>query len=84
MTRRVPAIATAMAVLALAAIIPAWADAPAPGLVAAYSFDEGSGGVATDTSGNGHTGTITGATWTAGHDGGGLSFDGSSAHVGSR
>ena len=34
----------------------------APGLVAAYSFDEGSGGVAVDASGNGHTGTISGAS----------------------
>ena len=35
------------------------------GLVAAYGFDEGSGTTVTDQSGNGNTGTITGATWTA-------------------
>jgi glucose/arabinose dehydrogenase len=47
------------------------------GLVAAYSFDEGSGGVAGDATGKGHVGTIAGATWTAaGKFGGALSFDG--------
>ena len=34
------------------------------GLVAAYSFDAGSGTVLTDVSGNGNNGTITNATWT--------------------
>ena len=33
------------------------------------------------SSGNGHNGTISGATWTTGHDGGALSFDGTSASV---
>ena len=51
------------------------------GLVAAYSFDDGAGTVLSDTSGNGHNGTVSGATWTAGHDGGALSFDGTSASV---
>ena len=51
------------------------------GLVAAYSFDEGAGSVLTDASGNGHDGTISGATWAGGHDGGALSFNGSSASV---
>ena len=46
-------------------------------LVAAYSFDAGSGSVVTDASGRGNTGTISGATWTsAGRSGGALSFDG--------
>jgi hypothetical protein len=51
---------------------------PAPeGLVAAYSFDEGSGTTAGDATGNGHTGAIAGATWSAaGMYGGALSFDG--------
>lgn len=52
---------------------------PAPsqvGLVAAYSFDEGMGNMVTDASGNGNDGTISGATWTTGHFGGALSFDG--------
>lgn len=48
-----------------------------PGLVAAYGFDEGSGASAADQSGNGHTGTISGATWTTGgRFGQALSFDG--------
>ncbi|MCS6927827.1 MAG: fibronectin type III domain-containing protein, partial [Candidatus Binatia bacterium] len=35
-----------------------------PRLVAAYSFDEGSGTTVTDASGNNNTGTIADATWT--------------------
>jgi len=42
-------------------------------LVAAYSFNEGAGTSVGDASGNGHTGTVTGA---AGQFGGALSFDG--------
>lgn len=41
-----------------------------------YFFDEGNGRIATDSSGNGNHGTISGATWTTGKSGGGLSFDG--------
>jgi hypothetical protein len=37
--------------------------APAPGLVAGYSFSEGSGTVVHDLSGNANDGTIDGATW---------------------
>ena len=51
------------------------------GLVAAYSFDEGSGTVATDLSGNGHPGTIQNAVRTSGHSGGALSFNGNNAYV---
>jgi hypothetical protein len=48
-----------------------------PGLVAAYSFNEGTGTTLTDRSGRGHTGTVSGATWsTQGRFGGALSFDG--------
>src|SRR5205823_699024 len=56
---------------------------PVPaGLVAAYSFNEGSGGTALDSSGNGADGTISGATWTnRGRNGDGLSFDGVSSLV---
>src|SRR6476469_6385078 len=50
-----------------------------PGLVAAYAFDEGTGPTTADSSGNGLTGTINGATWTsAGKFGNALSFDGAS------
>jgi hypothetical protein len=51
------------------------------GLVAYWSLDEGTGTVATDVSGNGHTGTISGATWTAGQAGNALSFDGVNDYV---
>jgi hypothetical protein len=55
---------------------------PTSGLVAAYSFNEGTGTTAADASGTGNTGTLTDATWTtAGKYGGALSFDGSSALV---
>ena len=47
------------------------------GLVAAYSFNEGSGTTLIDRTGTGHTGTFSGPTWTtAGRFGGALSFDG--------
>jgi hypothetical protein len=74
-------LATTVALLTLATAASAHASGPAAGLVAAYSFDEGSGSVVGDASGNGHTGTVAGATWTAGRYGGALSFDGTSAYV---
>ena len=53
-----------------------------PGLVAAYSFDEGAGSTVGDASGNGNVGAITGATWTtAGKFGSALVFNGTSALV---
>jgi len=53
-----------------------------PRPVAAYAFNEGTGSSATDASGTGNTGSITGATWTAaGRYGGALSFNGSTALV---
>ena len=52
------------------------------GLVAAYAFDEGSGTTVTDASGQGLTGTISGATWTtSGKYGKALSFNGTSSYV---
>jgi hypothetical protein len=52
------------------------------GLVAAYSFNAGSGVQTVDSSGQGNTGTIAGATWTPnGKFGSALSFDGTSARV---
>jgi chitodextrinase len=51
------------------------------GLVAGYTFDAGSGTVVADLSGNGNNGTMTGATWSTGRYGGGMTFDGSSALV---
>src|SRR5262245_8347122 len=52
------------------------------GLVAAYSFDEGSGTTVIDASGNGNTGTIVAATWAPnGRYGYGLSFNGANSYV---
>ena len=52
------------------------------GLVAAYSFNEGSGTTISDASGHGLTGTITGASWTTqGRFGNALSFNGTNAMV---
>ena len=52
------------------------------GLVAAYSFDGGSGTTIYDSSGNGNNGTISNATWsTAGKFGDALSFNGTNAVV---
>jgi len=48
------------------------------GLVGYWKFDEGAGVKAMDYSGNGNTGTITGATWTSGKLGQALSFNGTS------
>ena len=53
-----------------------------PQLVAAYSFDAGSGATAADSSGYGNNGTIANATWTtSGKYGAALSFNGTSARV---
>jgi len=52
------------------------------GLVAAYGFNQGSGVQVADASGQGNTGTISSATWTAaGKFGSALSFNGTSAWV---
>jgi len=52
------------------------------GLVAAYGFNEGTGSSATDLSGKGNVGTLSGATWIdAGRFGKALSFNGSSSRV---
>jgi len=50
--------------------------------MAAYGFKEGSGTTVADSSGNGNTGTINGATWTtAGRYGNALSFNGATSYV---
>ena len=52
--------------------------APPSSLVAAYNFDEGSGSVLYDVSGNGNNGVVSNATWSKqGKFGGALSFNGS-------
>jgi chitodextrinase len=53
------------------------AVAPTSGLVGYWNFDEGGGTIVNDSSGNGNTGTINGASWTGGKVGSGsLDFDG--------
>ena len=52
------------------------------GLVAAYSFDEGTGNSVKDSSSNSNSGSITNATWTAsGRYGAALAFNGTNALV---
>jgi hypothetical protein len=51
------------------------ASPPLPGLVAAYSFDENSGTIAHDSSGNHNATQIKGATWTSGKFGSALKFN---------
>jgi len=51
------------------------------GLVAEWHFDEGSGSVLKDSSGNGNDGVIYGATWVEGKYGKALSFDGVDDYV---
>ncbi|MEO8064706.1 MAG: Ig-like domain-containing protein [Pseudomonadota bacterium] len=76
-TTRAKGSALALA-LAMAAFHAAPALAQSAGLVAAYSFDEGTGTTAADNSGNGNTGTlVSGATWsTTAKFGSAASFDG--------
>jgi hypothetical protein len=50
-------------------------------LVAAWGFNEGIGTSLGDSSGNGRTGTVTGATWTTGKYGRALNFDGNDSVV---
>jgi hypothetical protein len=54
---------------------------PHPGLVGWWRFDEGTGTIAGDSSGNGNNGTIYGATWVPGKDGTALIFDGTDDYV---
>ncbi len=50
-------------------------------LILHWRFDEGSGDVANDSSGNGHAGTIEGATWTVSDKGPCLEFGGDGDRV---
>jgi hypothetical protein len=51
-------------------------DRTVPSLVAAYSFNEGTGTTTADASGHGNAGTLSNATWVQGKYGGGLKFTG--------
>ena len=73
--------------LLLGALILLWLNqqpvqAQSPGLVAAYSFDEGTGTTVGDASGNALTGNVSGTTWTSsGKFGSALVFNGTNALV---
>ncbi|MHC4750334.1 MAG: LamG-like jellyroll fold domain-containing protein [Planctomycetota bacterium] len=72
-------------VLVLSLLLTSVADAFSlndPALIAYWSFDEGSGLVATDLSQNSYNGTLQGGvTWTDGKYGSALQFNGSDAYV---
>ena len=51
------------------------------GELAYWSFDEGTGSIAGDDSGNGYDGDIVGATWTTGYSSFALNFNGEDAYV---
>jgi hypothetical protein len=51
------------------------------GAVAHWRLDERFGAVAVDSTGNGHNGTVAGASWTAGQRDNALSFDGTDDRV---
>jgi len=64
-------------VLVLGLVLTGAADAADPSLVGYWTFDEGSGTIAYDYSGQGNDGTIEGAPqWVAGKIGGAMQFDG--------
>src|SRR3954447_25508021 len=75
---RVAAVVTSL-LLPCGLILPASAQTTSP--VAAYGFSEGTGTTTADSSGNGNTGTISGANWTPGKYGSGLLFNGSTSYV---
>ncbi len=80
--RSLSALALAAALLALPLFAVGSTSAATTGLVAAYSFNEGSGTTVGDASGNGNVGTTSNTTWSAsGKYGGALSFNGTSARV---
>ena len=56
-------------------------DPGANGLVGAWSFDEGSGAAAGDSSGNARNGTVVDAIWNTGIQASALSFNGTSSYV---
>jgi hypothetical protein len=51
------------------------------GLIGHWNLDEGSGTTSADSSGNGNTATLSGATWTTGYSGDAVAGDGSSTYV---
>ena len=60
---------------------PSPSPTPSPGVVAHWKLDETAGILASDSSGNNHHGTVTGALWVTGFIGRALSFLGLVDHV---
>jgi len=58
-----------------------WISLPTDSTVARYAFDEGTGTSAYDSSGHGHTATLSSATWTSGTSGHAIGLSGSSQYV---
>ena len=73
---------TALSVVCIGFVSVLNAQTAPVGIAASYAFNEGSGVVVTDASGNSNTGAVSGATWTtSGRYGNALSFNGSSNRV---
>jgi fibronectin type 3 domain-containing protein len=70
-----------MSQIVSATVTNAAAPSPGTGLVAAWGFGDPIGTTVADSSGNGNTGTLENALLGAGHDDGGLSFNGTNARV---
>ena len=74
--------ALGLAPVLLVLALPGSSAAAGSSVVGLWHLDEASGTVATDSSGNGNNGTVSGgAQWVPGRFGAALSFDGSSARV---
>ena len=56
-------------------------EPPIDNIIAYWQMDEGSGSIISDSSGNEHTGTVYGASWTSGISSDALSFDGINDYV---
>ena len=61
--------------------LPDWFCTAFPKPVALYAMNEGSGSIINDLSGNTHTGTISGATWSSGKFGSAMSFANATDYV---
>jgi hypothetical protein len=68
--------------MAVSFVMPAFAQDLMEGLVAYWQFNDGSGNIASDSSGNGYDGTLNGdPEWVDGHFGDALEFDGNGDEV---
>jgi hypothetical protein len=72
---------TLICFLVIAATLARTTPAASNGLVAEWTFDEGRGDIAKDSSGNGHNGKLSGATWTPQGKGSAIMLDGIDDYV---